>query len=63
MAGGISGTVATIICVIIGLLFIGCALIPTVERAASEITEYSGLLGIIPIMCILGMGYVLIRRL
>lgn len=60
---GIAGTVATMLCVIVSLLFIGCALIPGIEHAASEISEYSALLGIIPIMCILGMGYVLIRRL
>lgn len=39
MADSIAGTVTAMICVVVGLLIIGCALVPVVEHASSGTTE------------------------
>lgn len=71
----LSDNAIAVIGVAVCILFIGCVLIPTVDHASiietvteggdviTEESEFSALFGLIPILCILGMAYFLIKRL
>lgn len=71
---GLGDGAIAIICLVVCILFIGCALIPIVDHASiietvtengviTEESEFAALYKMVPVLCILGMTYFLIKRL